>query len=133
MKTTLKKQEPKELRKKFSIELCQSFISRLDPSQSQDIKINAIIAIKNYINESKIADPILYSFLVDSIVDPDKKIRDFVIRVIKEVANPEIIELLEIKEKEINGEFKEEIRKILQKTHSSSKNQSATILSKTSG
>lgn len=102
-----------DLRKKLSIDLCNNFIKRLNPAQSREVKISAIIAIKNLIKESKINDPFLFSYLVDTIVDPDKEVRDLVSRVIKEVVNPEIIELLEIKLQEANDETKKEISKLL--------------------
>ena len=102
-----------DLRKKLSIELCNNFIKRLNPAQSREVKISAIIAIKNLIKESKINDPFLFSYLVDTMVDPDKEIRDLVSRVIKEVVNPEIIELLEIKLQEANDEIKKEISNLL--------------------
>ena len=107
-------QKLNETRKKLSIELCDNFTTRLDPAQSNDIKLAAIIAIGNFIKESKIDDPILFSFLVDPIVDPDKEVRDLVIRIIKKVVNPDIVELLEIKLQELNGEIKTEIKNLLQ-------------------
>ena len=118
--TTISKEEKLiDLRKKLSIELCDNFTHRLNPAQTCEVKLGAIIAIKNFIKESQIDDPILLSFLVDTIVDPDKKIRDMVVKVIKDVIiNPniclDISELLEIKLKEIdNNEAKKEIRELL--------------------
>ncbi len=102
-----------ELRKKISIELCASFTKRLNPNQNFEIKAGAIIAIKNFIKESRIEDPILFSFLVDAIADPEKEIRKLAIKVIVEVANCEIVELLEIKLKESDGEIKREIGELL--------------------
>jgi len=104
------KQKITELRKKLSIELCENFTKRLNTQEKKEIKIGAIIAIRNFIKESKIDDPIIYSFLVDTITDPDKEVRDWVSKVIKEVKNLEILELLELKLKEkINEEIKKEI------------------------
>lgn len=112
----IKTQEEKtqELRKRLSIELCDNFIKRLNPNQSYDIKVGALIAIKNLIKESQISDPFLFSYLVDTIADPDKNIRDIVSVIIKEVANTEIIELLELKLNEItNDEIKKGIASLL--------------------
>lgn len=114
MTTYTEKDKTTELRKRLSIELCNNFVKRLNPAQSREIKINAIIAIRNFIKESKIDDPFLYNYLIDTIVDEDKVVRDWVIRVIKEVSNPEIIELLEIKLKEANAEIKKEINQLLE-------------------
>ncbi len=111
-----------DLRKKISIELCQSFTQRLDPNQTACVKSGAVIALKNFIKKSKIEDPIIYSFLVDTIVDPEKEVRDLVIKVIKEVVNSEIIELLEIKQKEISGEMKAEIGNLLKVLRTKEKN-----------
>ncbi len=110
------KQKNVDLRKKFSIEMCDNFTQRLAPHQSREIKLGAIIAIRNFIKESNINDSILYSFLVDSIADPDKKVRDNVFKVVREVANHEIVELIEIKLKELNGDFKNEVSKLLQES-----------------
>ena len=98
------KEELINLRKRLSIELCDNFTKRLNPSQKKEIKIGALIAIRNFIKNSKIDDPILYSFLVDTISDPDKDIRELVKEIIKEVENPEITELLEIKLKEVKDD-----------------------------
>lgn len=107
-------QKTNELRKKLSIELCNNFIKRLNQAQSKEVKIGAIIAIRNFIKNSKIDDPFLFSYLVDTIVDRDREVRSWVIRVIKEIVNPEIIELLEIKLKETNNkEIKKEILELL--------------------
>lgn len=84
-----------DVRKKISIELCENLVYRLTPGQKKEIKFGALIAIKNLIKESKINDPILENCLVDAITD--EEIKDMVTRIIKEVANPHIIELLEIK------------------------------------
>ena len=115
---TTKTQEQKivELRKKLSIELCDNFTKRLNPSQTHEVKLGAIIAIRNFIKEGHINDSILFSFLVDAIADPDKKVRDLVFKVVREVANHEIVELIEIKLKELNGEFKTEVDKLLQES-----------------
>ena len=109
MTTKSIKQKTTDLRKRFSIEMCDNFTQRLDPSQSREIKLGALIAIRNFIKEARINDPILFSFLVDTIADPDKKVRDMVFKVVREVVNHEIVELIEIKLKELNGEFKKEI------------------------
>ena len=103
------KQKTIDLRKRFSIEMCDNFTNRLDPSQSREIKLGAIIAIRNFIRESRINDSILFSFLVDTIADPDKEVRDLVFKVVREVANHEIVELIEIKLKELNSDFKKEV------------------------
>ena len=113
------KQDTIDLRKKLSIELCNNFVKRLDPLQDKETKLGALIAIKNLIKESHIYDPFLFSYLVDTLIDPDKEIRDMVIRVIKDVGvepsvYPEIIELLEIKLQEANSETKNEINNLLQ-------------------
>ncbi len=112
--TVADKKKVEDLRKKLSIELCDNFICRLDPSQRFETKIGAIIAIKNFIKESQIDDSILLSCLVDTLSDPDSKVREMVIRVIKEIVNHEIIELLEIKLNEIsNSEIKTQIDNLL--------------------
>ena len=116
MTTKSLKQKTTDLRKRFSIELCDNFTQRLDSSQSREVKLSAIIAIRNFIKESHINDSILFSFLVDSIADPDKKVRDLVFKVVREVANHEIVELIELKLKELNGEFKKEVNKLLQES-----------------
>ncbi len=114
MTFTLDKNESLELRKKFSIDLCDNFIKRLKPYQSKETKLNAIIAIRNLIKESKISDPILYSCLVDSIADTDEDVIKLVIRVIQEVINDDVIELLNIKLNELlDTKAKKEIVKIL--------------------
>ena len=110
------RQTTSDLRKKFSIEMCDNFTQRLDPSQSREVKLGAIIAIRNFIKEGRINDSILFSFLVDAIADPDKKVRDLVFKVVREVANHEIVELIEIKLKELNGDFKTEVNKLLQES-----------------
>ena len=116
MTTKSIKQKTEDLRKKFSIEMCDNFTQRLDPSQSREIKLGAVIAIRNFIKEAHINDSILFSFLVDSIADPDEKVRDLVFKVVREVANHEIVELIEIKLKELNGDFKKEVNKLLQES-----------------
>ena len=110
------KQKTTDLRKRFSIEMCDNFTQRLAPSQSREIKLGAIIAIRNFIKESHINDSILFNFLVDTIADPDKKVRDLVFKVVREIANHEIVELIEIKLKELNGDFKKEVNKLLQES-----------------
>lgn len=107
-----------DIRKRLSIELCNNFIKRLNLHQSKETKIGAIIAIKNFIKESQIDDPFLFSYLVDTILDPDKEVKHMVIKVIKDVstvsgAKKEITELLEIKSQESNGEIKKEIAELL--------------------
>ena len=96
--------------------MCDNFTQRLHPSQNREVKIGAIIAIRNFIKETHINDSILYNFLVDTIADPDKKVRELVFKVVKEVANHEIVELIEIKLKELNGDFKTEINKLLEES-----------------
>ena len=118
------KQKEEEIRKRLSIEVCDNFIKRLNPLQKKEIKMGALIAIKNLIKESTINDPILYSFLVDTIVDPDKEVRNTVVKVIKDVGVdlyicPQIIELLEIKLKEATSEIKKEIDTLLHKLKNS--------------
>ena len=101
-------------RQRLSIELCNNFIKRLNPLQSKETKIGAVIAIKNLIRQSKINDSFLFSYLVDTLTDPDKEVRNIVIKVIKEVANTEIIELLEVKLNELNrSETKNEVKTLL--------------------
>ena len=114
MSTIKEKQTLTDTRKQLSIELCNNFIRRLNPNQSKEIKIGAIIAIRNFIKESKIDDPFLFSYLVDTMSDSDIEVRDTVTKVIKEVVNSEIIELLEIKIQEANSEIKTEIKNLLQ-------------------
>lgn len=116
--TISEKQKIANLRKQLSVELCDNFIRRLNPSQTKGTKLGAIIAIRNFIKESKIDDPILLSCLVDTITDPDVEVRQLVNKVIKDViADPaihqEITELLEIKLKEVNNEIKKEISELL--------------------
>ena len=101
------------IREQLSIELCDNFTKRLDPRQTKEIKIGALIAIRNFIKESLVNDPIIYSFLVDTMLDPDKEVRRYVVSIIKEVINPEIKELLEIKLVETSGEIKTEINNLL--------------------
>ena len=114
MTTISEKQKIEEIRKRLSIEICDNFTKRLNPKQKNEIKMGALIAIRNFIKNSKIDDPILYSFLVDAITDNDKEIRDLVIKIIKEVVNPAIIELLEIKLNEITtNKIKGEIKNLL--------------------
>lgn len=110
-------QKDKDLRKRLSIELCDNFTQRLKPEQKYEIKVGALIAIKNLIKESKINDQILMNFLTDTISDPSSNIRDLVIRIIMEIAEdknlrPEINELLKIKLNEVNPEIKKEITKL---------------------
>lgn len=114
MSIVSEKQKDNEVRKKLSIELCDNLIQRLNPNEQKQIKIGAIIAIRNFVKESKIDDSILLSCLIDTLADPDKEIRDWVIRVIKEIINPEVIELLEIKLEEVKEPFiKREIKELL--------------------
>ena len=89
--------------------MCDNFTQRLASSQNREVKLGAIIAIRNFIKEAHINDSILFNFLVDTIADSDKKVRDLVFKVVREVANHEIIELIEIKLKELNGEFKKDV------------------------
>ena len=109
MTTKSLKQKTTDLRKRFSIEMCDNFTQRLASSQNREVKLGAIIAIRNFIKEAHINDSILFNFLVDTIADSDKKVRDLVFKVVREVANHEIIELIEIKLKELNGEFKKDV------------------------
>jgi len=95
------KQKSTDLRKRFSIEMCDNFTQRLHPLQSREVKLGAIIALRNFIKETHINDSILFNFLVDAIADPDKKVRDLVFKVVREVANHEIVELIEVKLKEL--------------------------------
>lgn len=113
------KQKITNLRKQLSIELCNNFLRRLNPAQTRETKLGAVIAIRNFIKESKIDDPILMSCLVDTIIDPDKEVRQTVIKVIKDIVSDktvfkEIKELLEIKQQESSGEIKKEISELLQ-------------------
>ena len=111
--TIISEEKLKEVRQKLSIDLCDNFICRLNPAQRKETKIGAIIAIRNLVKESHINDSIVFSFLVDTIVDPDKEIRNIVTKVIKEITNPEIVELLQIKLKESNSEVHKEITNLL--------------------
>lgn len=113
MSLITEKQKEIELRKKLSIELCDNFTKRLNPLQSKEIKIGAIIAIRNLIKEAKIDDPILISFLLDTITDPDREIKEIIIKVIKEIANPQITKLLEHKLHELPDDVKNEIQELL--------------------
>lgn len=125
MTTISEKEKLTELRKKLSLELCDNFTKRLNPFQKKEIKIGAIIAIKNFIKESKIDDPIIYSFLVDAITDHKKDVRGWVSKVIKDIGagfvsaqnlhfHKEITELLELKLKEnISEEIKEDIIELI--------------------
>lgn len=113
MQTSTNNKKEIDQRKKLSIELCENFTRRLNPLQSKELKIGALIAIKNFIKETKINDDILLSFLVDAIVDTDSEIRELVSKIIKEVKSNQIIELLEIKLNEANSQIKEEIQDLL--------------------
>jgi len=114
MSFVLDKKESQEIRKKLSIDLCDNFIRRLKPYQSKETKLGALIAIRNLIKESKINDPILFSCLVDSITDSDSEIVSLVIKIIKEVSNEDIFELLNIKLQEvIDTKVKKEIEKLI--------------------
>ena len=85
MSTTKIEEKIAEHRKKLSLEVCDNFVSRLNPAQSKEIKIGAIIAIRNFIKESHLDDPILLSFLIDTMSDPDKEVKEFVAKIIEEV------------------------------------------------
>ena len=111
--THIAEEKLKEVRQKLSIELCDNFICRLNLAQEKETKVGAIIAIRNLVKESQINDPIIFSFLVDTIVDPDKEVRSMVIKVIQEIVNSETIELLQIKLQEANDEVKKEINDLL--------------------
>ena len=100
-------------RKKISIGLCENLIYRLNSSQLKETKLGALIGIKNLIKETKIADPILDNCLVDAITDKDKDIREMVKRIIKEVKNPHIVELLEIKMNEADDNIKKDIKELV--------------------
>lgn len=102
----------------LSIELCENFRKRLDPNQKKEIKIGALIAVRNLIKNTKVNDSIIYSFLIDTIADPDKEIREWVIKIIKDITRSkellkEIKELLEIKLYEVNNEAKPRIINLL--------------------
>lgn len=101
MTATTERQKETDIRKQLSIDLCDNFTKRLNPAQKKETKIGAIIAIRNFVKESDVHDPILFSFLIDTICDPDKEVRELVVKVIKEIANQEIIELLQIKSQEM--------------------------------
>ena len=105
--------EDTNTRKKISVELCENLIYRLSPSQTKETKLGALIGIKNLIKETKITDPILDSCLVDIITDEDKNIREMVKRIIKEVKNPHIVELLELKINEVDDTIKKDIKELL--------------------
>lgn len=101
------------IRKKISIELCENLIYRLNSLQTKETKLSVLIGIKNLIKETKITDPILDNCLVDAITDEDKDIRIVVQKIIKEIKNPRIIELLKIKINEVNNDIKTEIKGLL--------------------
>lgn len=106
----------------LSIELCENFRKRLDLNQKKEIKICALIAIRNLIKNTKINDPIIYSFLIDTIADPDKEIREWVMKIIKDITRSkellkEIKELLEIKLHEVSNEAKIRITSLLRNIH----------------
>jgi len=70
--------------------------------------------IKNLIKETKINDPIIYNFLIDTIIDPDKEIRSLVKKIILEIACKEINDLLVLKSQELNeNEVKQDIKDVL--------------------
>ena len=97
----------------LSIEVCENFTIRLNPNQKRKIKLGALIAIRNFITESEIKDPILYNFLTDTISDPDERVKNLAFKIIKEVSNPEITKILEEKQIEAQGELKKEIANLL--------------------
>lgn len=125
MSFTLDKKESIELRKKLSLDICDNFIRRLKPYQSKETKLGALIAIRNLIKESKISDPILHSFLIDSITDSNPEIVNMVITITKEViedpiVKSDIIELLNLKFKEaISTKIKKDIEKLLEQVSKS--------------
>lgn len=120
MSFALDKKESIELRKKLSLDICDNFIRRLKSYQSKETKLGALIAIRNLIKESKISDPILHSFLIDSITDPNSEIVTMVITITKEIivdplVKTDIIELLNLKSKEaISTKVKKDIEKLLE-------------------
>lgn len=101
--------ENKLIREKISIELCENFISRLKQEESPEIKLSALIALKNLIKYSQISDPILENCLIDTLTDQDKEIRKFTKDVIRDICSPNIIELLELKLTETSGDIKVEL------------------------
>lgn len=122
MATITEKQKDIDIRKRLSIELLDNFMRRLNPAQKYETKIAAIIAIRNFVIESKMDDPMLLNHLVDAIVDPDESIREILIKVIKEIIHEpnvkkEIIELLEIKQKEATLEINKEITTLINTSH----------------
>lgn len=125
MSFTLDKKESIELRKKLSLDICDNFIRRLKPYQSRETKLGALIAIRNLVKESKISDPILHSFLIDSITDADSEIVDMVNTITKEIiedpiVKTDIIELLNLKSKEVGStKIKKDVEKLLEQVMSS--------------
>ena len=109
------------LNNNLSIEVCENFTVRLNPNQKREIKFGALIAIRNFIKESKIEDPILYNFLTDTISDPDETVKDFAFKIIGEVSNQEITKILEDKQTEAKGELKKEITNLLKFVKSKAK------------
>ena len=107
------KEEEINSKKNLSIEVCDNLTTRLHPSQKREIKLGALIAIRNFIKESRIEDPILYNFLIDTIADPDKKVKDFVLKIIKEVSNQEMYQILHEKQIELSGELRKEVTNLL--------------------
>ena len=105
--------ENTEIRKKISIELCEDLTKRLNHSEKKEIKIGALIAIKNLILETKIEDPILDNCLADTITDNDPQVRHFVLRVIKEAKISHVLELLKIKYNELSPDIKLEISNLI--------------------
>ena len=110
--TILKKNQEQEL----SIEFCDNFVRRLNPEQSLETKMLAVLALRNLIKNTGIRNSILYNFLVDSISSKEKELRIFVEKTIKEIANNEIIELLNMKLNEVNDkQIKAEIKQLIKK------------------
>lgn len=111
MKST--KTKTKDFREEISIEFCQDLIYRLKFNQSQTTKLGALIAIKNLVQETKVEDQIIFSTLVDALADPDKKIRELASKIIKEIKNSAIVELLETKKNEVSKDIEKEITTLL--------------------
>ena len=91
---TISEQKKEDVRKQISIELCENLIYRLHPAQKKETKIGALIALKNLIKETKINDPLIYNPLIDATRDPDNEIKTLATKIIEEIKNKEINELL---------------------------------------
>lgn len=97
----------------LTIEFYESLTNRLDHEQNINVKLGALIAVKNLILYTQLHDHILYGLLIDSISDPEKEVQELAIKIINKVFNPEVKELLYIKLIESNESTHEIITQIL--------------------